>query len=69
MEDLIKALQVFLKYTNPRNPTHCEHDVMRVAQGVRPEDMTEEDRDLVETLSFSFDEEFEDWYSYRFGSA
>ena len=30
MEDLIKALQIFLKYGNPEWPTHCEHDVMYV---------------------------------------
>lgn len=26
MEDLIKALRIFLKYGNPYSPTHCEDD-------------------------------------------
>ena len=26
MKNLIKALQIFLKYGNPKWPTHCEHD-------------------------------------------
>lgn len=69
MEDLIKALQIFVKYTNPRNPTHCEHDIMYVAQGVSPDDMTPEDVTAVEALSFDFDEESGAWTSYRFGSA
>jgi hypothetical protein len=30
VENLIKALQIFLKYGNPDNPTHCEHDVLTV---------------------------------------
>ena len=28
MKDLIKALQILLKYGNPDYPTHCEHDVL-----------------------------------------
>ncbi len=69
MEDLIKALQIFLKYGNPRNPTHCEHDVLYVAQGVHPEDMDKADVDAVEALSFCWDLETEAWQSFRFGSA
>jgi hypothetical protein len=30
MSDLIKALQIFLKYGNPDSPTHCEHDELFV---------------------------------------
>ena len=36
MEDLIKALQILLKYGNPSYPTHCEHDELRV-HGIDPE--------------------------------
>ena len=33
MEDLIKALQIFLPYYyGGRWPTHCEHDIMYVAK-------------------------------------
>jgi hypothetical protein len=30
MEDLIKALQIFLKYGNPNYPTNCSHDELFV---------------------------------------
>lgn len=52
MEDLIKALQIFLKYGNPRNPTHCEHDVLTVY--INPEVVSDEDG--------------EHFISYRYGS-
>lgn len=28
MSDLIEALQILLKYGNPKKPTHCEHDIL-----------------------------------------
>lgn len=30
MEDLIKALQIFMKYGNPHNPFDCSHDTLSV---------------------------------------
>lgn len=30
MKDLVKALQILLKYGNPRNPLHCEHDILYI---------------------------------------
>ena len=30
MEDLIKALQILLKYGNPKYPTVCEHDILYI---------------------------------------
>jgi hypothetical protein len=66
MEDLIKALQIFLKYSNTEYPTHCEHDVLQV--DVDPELVSEEDKIELKKLSFSVDEEFDCFYSYRFGS-
>ena len=30
MEDLIKALLIFLKYGNKQCPTSCEHDILYV---------------------------------------
>ena len=35
MEDLIKALQILLKYGNPKYPTHCEHDELSF-HGIEP---------------------------------
>lgn len=67
MSDLIKALQIFLKYGNKHNPTHCEHDVMIV--GVDPELVSAED--ILELSKLSFDAYYDDldvFYSYRFGS-
>lgn len=66
MEDLIKALQIFLKYGNPRNPTHCEHDVMFVA--IDPADVSEDDKDKLNDLGFYSDDEDGGFKSYRFGS-
>ena len=68
MEDLIKALQIFLKYGNPSSPTHCEHDELWIMEidptKVSPEDTLELDR-----LGFFVDESDESFKSFRFGSA
>lgn len=67
MNDLIKALQIFAKYSDTRWPTHCEHDVLHVA--VNPKLVSEEDKEALEELSFSPDSENPDGFcSYRFGS-
>jgi len=67
MEDLIKALQIFLKYGNPEWPTHCEHDVMQVC--IDPMRVSDVDREELEKLGFIVDEEYDCFKSYRFGSA
>lgn len=67
MEDLIQALQIFLKYGNPHNPTHCEHDVLRV-YGIDPKIVSEEDKAKLKELGFKVDHEFEGFYSFRYGS-
>jgi hypothetical protein len=66
MEDLIKALQIFLKYENPPYPTHCEHDVMIVA--INPEIVSDEDKKALDALGFSADEDEGYFQSYKFGS-
>ena len=66
MEDLLKAIQIFLKYGNPRNPTHCEHDVMTVA--INPDWVSDEDKSLLNDLGFFVNEDDNDFRSYRFGS-
>lgn len=68
MEDLIKALQIFLKYKNNRYPTHCEHDIMMIA-GIEEKDVSEEDINKLNDLSFRYNSEYNCWTSYRFGSA
>ncbi len=68
MEDLIKALQILLKYGNPNYPTHCEHDVMYIV-GIDPEDVSEEDIAELERLGFNYGGENDGFYSHKYGSA
>lgn len=67
MKDLIEALQIFLKYGNPRNPTHCEHDVILVC--INPSIVSEEDTKRLAALSFDPDTGDNCFRSYRFGAA
>lgn len=67
MEQLIEALQIFLKYSNEDYPTGCEHDVLYIY--VDPDVVTEEDKQRLEELGFSpadFGGAFE---STKYGSA
>ena len=68
MKDLIEALQIFLKYTNVKYPTHCEHDVMYIMD-VDPISVSQEDLMKLEKLGFFVSEEDEGFISYKFGSA
>lgn len=65
MDELIKALQLFRKYGNPRRPTHCEHDVLHVC--IDPESVSDEDKAALEQLGFFPDDD--GFKSFRFGSA
>lgn len=66
MNDLIKALQIFAKYTDTRCPTSCEHDILYVQ--VSSEEVTEEDKIELEKLGFRVDDDLDNFSSYRFGS-
>jgi len=69
MENLIKALTIFLEYGNKQHPTHCEHDVLYV--DIDPEDVSEADIDTLGKLGFQpgGDGEYEGgFYSFTFGS-
>jgi hypothetical protein len=68
MEDLIKALQIFLKYGNPRYPSHCEHDYFYV--NIKPELISDEDKEELDMLGFFIDQEYEGegFGSFRYGS-
>lgn len=68
MEDLIKALQIFLKYSNDKYPTHCEHDYLFV--NINPNIVSKEDKDELNKLGFVIDQEFggNGFGSFRFGS-
>ena len=65
MDDLIKALQIFRKYTDTKYPTACEHDVMYI--NVEFDKVSEEDIEALEALSFK-KSEYDIFQSYRFGS-
>lgn len=66
MEQLIEALQIFLKYGNPDYPTHCEHDELTV--DINPELVSEEDKVKLEELGFIADPDYEDFKSSKYGS-
>jgi len=68
MEDLIKALQIFLKYGNPKYPTHCEHDVLWICD-IDPNQVSKEDKNELSNLGFIVSENDECFKSFRFGSA
>lgn len=70
MEDLIKALTIFSKYTKnsywDEYPTSCDHDVLRVH--VSPDFVSEYDRLTLGSLGFSPDFELDCFVSYKYGS-
>ena len=66
MEDLIKALQIFLKYGNPDYPTSCSHDELFVK--IESEKVSEEDLKTLEELGFYPSDDGYGFYSFRFGS-
>lgn len=69
MEDLIKALQIFLKYGNPSYPTHCEHDALYIC-GIEPEQVSQKDKEELDKLGFFVGEDDDDGFmSFKFGSA
>ncbi len=69
MEDLIKALQIFLKYDNPNWPTHCEHDELMIVGDYHPDKMEPEDVKKLDELGFNWSESEEYFYSFKYGSA
>ena len=66
MKDLIKALEIFAKYTD-EDCVHCEHDVMLVY--VEEYKISLEDIQELNELSFIPSCEYEEAFaSYRFGA-
>jgi len=70
MEQLIQALQIFLKYGNPDYPTHCEHDILYII-GIDPEIVSNEDKVKLDELGFFVSDEDGDevFQSFKYGSA
>lgn len=69
MKDLIEALNIFLKYGDHRNPTHCEHDILTIA-GIDPDEVSEDDKKRLEQLGFFVGNEYGEsaFHSFRYGS-
>jgi hypothetical protein len=67
MSKLIAALQIFLKYGDPVNPTNCSHDVLTIC-GIDPKDVSKEDKAKLSRLGFFINKEEECFQSFRFGS-
>ncbi len=65
MDDLIKALQIFRKYTDTKYPTHCEHDVLYIM--CDPEKVSAKDKMTLDELGFFVSEDT--FQSFRYGSA
>jgi hypothetical protein len=69
MKDLIEALQIFLKYGNDDYaPTHCEHDVLYIGDGIELDEVSEEDIKKLDDLGFFWSDDHDGFISYRFGS-
>jgi hypothetical protein len=75
MSDLIEALQIFLKYGNPPNPTDCCHNQLTIC-GIEPSAVSKEDKGRLDELGFLIDqavdedgEKVSNFISFRFGSA
>lgn len=66
MEDLISALNIFLKYGNSEWPTWCRHDELHV--NISPDVVSESDINILEELGFRIDDENDDFVSFKFGS-
>lgn len=67
MEQLIEALQIFLKYDNPTWPTHCEHEILYIIGDYSA--MSTEDKAKLEELGFHWDAAMDGWASFKYGSA
>jgi hypothetical protein len=66
LDQLIEALQIFLKYGNSSYPTYCEHDVLHIA--IDPEKVSEDDKRRLDELGFFVGKEWPDHFiSFRYG--
>jgi len=65
MEDLIKALQIFLKYGNPECPIVCENEQFHVV-GIDPYVVSYEDILELKELGFNVDDKNSCFTSVKF---
>jgi hypothetical protein len=67
MSDLIKALQIFLKYGDPSYPTNCSHDMLAIME-IDKNDVSVEDIAELDKLGFFWSDSGECFISLHFGS-
>lgn len=69
LEDLIKALHIFLKYGNPKYPTRCENELLIIRE-IKPSVVSDQDKQALMELGFEISEEWDDgtFVSYEYGS-
>ena len=67
MEQLIEALQIFLKYGNPDYPTDCRDETLFIID-IHVDDVSKEDVETLYKLGFFWSGEEEGFKSFRFGS-
>ena len=67
LSELIEAMNIFLKYSMSPYPMCCEHDVLHV--GVNSNEVSKKDKKRLEELGFVPGEEYDDFISFRYGSA
>lgn len=67
MQDLVKALNIFVKYSHNQYPTHCENYELKVT-AVTPDEVSEEDTKELAELGFFVHDTEDCFVSYRFGS-
>ena len=68
MKNLIEALQIFLKYGNPKYPTWCEHDVLHICD-IDDGKVSDKDKDALDKLGFIVDTDEGGFMSFKYGSA
>lgn len=69
LNDLIEALTIFAKYgKGGYAPTNCSHDVFAVCDGIAEDAVSDEDKARLDELGFEWSDEYDSWYSFRFGS-
>lgn len=69
MSDLIEALQIFLKYGNPKYPTNCSHDELAIME-ITKEQVSASDLERLDELGFFWSEDGDGYFkSFRFGNA
>ena len=66
IEELLEAIKIFLKYDEGQYPINADHDIIYFY--VDPNKVCESDHIRLEELGFDVHQEFDCYYSYKYGS-